>query len=138
MNLRKCYVLANKKRDTSWFFILNSLHFIVSSGDYYCHCQNNHKCKIRKILVILSDFKMGIDKYLFDYNFLSWYYIKLVKEPIPIFYEKNAFRTSSNFVAMIGTLVNIGIYLCVKAFIEVKKFIWVGLNEKTAYTSRFS
>ena len=88
MNLRKYYFLANKKQDTSWFFILNSLHFIVSSGDYYCLCQDNHKCKMCKILVIFSDFKMGIDKYLFDYNFLSWYYIKLVKEPIPIFYEK--------------------------------------------------
>ena len=44
---------ASKTRYQLVFFILNTLHFIQIDGDYYCYCQDNQKCKVCTIPIIL-------------------------------------------------------------------------------------
>ena len=79
------------------YFLLNTLHKIVSAGSYYCYC-DEEKCKICTIPVIFIDFEIDVEKNIFDYNFLFWYYTKLCNELVQLLSKSrsNAFRASMN------------------------------------------
>ena len=74
-------VVKDKTRFELVYFILNTLHDIVNSGYWYCHCQNcKGKCQMCKTPKIFTDFVNDIDNNIFDYEFLYFYYTRFTKE----------------------------------------------------------
>lgn len=96
----------SKTRYEIVYFILNTLHNIVNSGGYYCYCSNTDKCKVCAIPMIFVDFKIDVEKNMFDINFLFNYYTKLFHELLELFDQKkivsDAFRESTNSVVGTG------------------------------------
>ena len=110
------------------YFILNTLHHIVNSGGWYCHChhfEEGRKYKFFSIPMIFKDFEKDIERNIFDVNFLFNYYTKLCHELLELFDKKkmvsNAFRQDMNLVAQTGTLVSIGLFLSLKIFSTMKR-----------------
>ena len=65
--LKKKFILIGKSKTRYQlvYFLLNTLHKIVSAGSYYCHC-DEEKCKICTIPVIFIDFEIDVEKNIFD------------------------------------------------------------------------
>ena len=79
----KEYLLFGKSKNCSdlVYSILNTLHHICNSGYWYCYCQHRTStCQMCKIPKIFSNFVNDVDNNIFDYNFLFFYYTKLVNE----------------------------------------------------------
>ena len=72
------------------YFILNSLHHITKSNFWYYYCEDlsNEKCRMRIIGMIFCDFENEVERNLFDYNCLFWYYTTLCRELLQLFDEK--------------------------------------------------
>ena len=73
------------------YFILNTLHHIVNSGGWYCHChhfEEGRKYKFFSIPMIFKDFEKDIERNIFDVNFLFNYYTKLCHELLELFDKK--------------------------------------------------
>ena len=68
-------------------FILNILH-VVSAASCYCCCKNREKSKIYTLPLFFTNFEKNIDKNIFDYNFLFWYYTKLCNVLFQLFDQK--------------------------------------------------
>lgn len=79
---------VSKTRYQLGFFVLNTLHFIVNDGSYWCYCQGKQKYKTCILPIIFSDFEKYVEKNIFNYSFLSWYYTKLCEELIQLFDRK--------------------------------------------------
>ena len=62
-----------------FFFILNALHQIQSSGYLYCYCNEEKKlkCQLCVIPTTFFEFLKDIEKNMFNLDFLHSYYPKL-------------------------------------------------------------
>ena len=90
-----------KSRYDLVYFILNTLHLIVSNGYWYCYCskENENKCKLCTIPIIFFDFEQDIDKNMFNLGFIKFTilgsamsldnYLMKIKAPSSAFFIKN-------------------------------------------------
>ena len=79
----------DKTRSELVYFILNTSHHIANSGYWCCYCQNRRgKCQMCKIPKIFTDFVNDINNYIFDYEFLYFYYMTLTKQLLKLIDHK--------------------------------------------------
>ena len=72
------------------YFILNTLHPILTSSGWYCYCdqQEEGKCEICCIPMIFNNLELDIERNIFDVNFLFNYYTKLCRKLLQLFDQK--------------------------------------------------
>ena len=85
----KVFLLEKEKtRFELVYFILNTLNHLLNTDCYYCYCQRKGCCQICKIPNIFLNFERGIDKRMFNFNFLNQYYDRLTHELLKLFDQK--------------------------------------------------
>ena len=89
-HFKKEIMVRHKSQDlTFFFFLLNTLRQIQSSGYLYCYCNEEKKlkCQLCVIPTIFLEFEKDTEKTMFDIDFLYSYYSKLCFQLNQIFDE---------------------------------------------------
>ena len=86
MNKKSLFQWGNENLDMNWRFLFWIPYIIL----FIQEPKRDGKCQICVILIIFTGFEKDVEKNIFDYNFLFWYYIytKLCKELIQLFDKK--------------------------------------------------
>ena len=113
----------SKTRYKIVYFILNTLHKIVNSGDWYCYCPDieDGKCKICTIPIIFSNFEKEVEKIFLIITFCSG---------ITLNFAMNSFNFLVKKKIVTGAAENTEVYLSLKVFNTMKRSMLIDSNLK--------